>query len=367
MRILLLAAASSIHTVRWANALFDLGHEVMLAYLYNHENRNQELREGVRLLRLPVSGTKGYYLNAPALRRAAKEFEPDVVNAHYASGYGTLMRMAGLCHMVLSVWGSDVYDFPYQSRIQMRIVRKNLNYADRIASTSHCMAAQVCKLLGRQEQIYVTPFGVDTCAFSPGAKREPSGGICIGNVKTLAPKYGIDCTIRAVRLLLDDLREDPAGRSIADSIRCRIYGEGPQRQELERLIAELRLENVVTLEGAVSHDRVPEVLREMDIFCVNSLLDSESFGVSAVEAASAGLPVVVSDADGLREVTEDGVTGIVVPRNDPEKTAAALKKLVLDRQLREQMGAAGRKRVETLYDWDCNVQELIRVYQTLVK
>ena len=64
---------------------------------------------------------KGYYLNAPLLQRLAEKIKPDVVNAHYASGYGTLMRRAKLKNTVLSVWGSDVYDFPYKNRLFMWI------------------------------------------------------------------------------------------------------------------------------------------------------------------------------------------------------------------------------------------------------
>lgn len=363
MRILLISAARSVHTVRWANALCARGHKVMLAYLPEHENTGGELDSSIVCLRLPYSGAKGYYLSAHALRRAAKQFKPDIVNAHYASGYGTLMRMAKLKNTVLSVWGSDVYDFPYQSKLSMHIIRKNLKFADRIASTSNCMAEQTRRIMGEEKEISITPFGVDLNEFSPNSAPIDKNEIQIVNVKALEPKYGIETLIRAVKLLLEKLQNEKK-EEIADRVTCRIYGDGSQRQELEKLILELGLQNKVSLEGKIPHSEVVGVLRNSDVFC--ALSDSESFGVAAVEAAAVGLPVVVSDADGLKEVTDQGVTGFVVHRRDPEEAAKALEQLVLDSTLRRKMGLAGRQRVEQLYNWQDNVSSMMAVYATLI-
>ena len=65
------------------------------------------------------------------------------------------------------------------------------------------------------------------------------------------------------------------------------------------------------------HTSVPQELARLDIYVALSRMDSESFGVAIIEAGVAGRPVVVSDAGGLPEVTIDGVTGLVVPREDP--------------------------------------------------
>ena len=160
MKILYIGMLNSSHTVKWVNAFSDRGHEVMVATLSGQTDLRQEIRSDIHVAELPKSGFKGYYLNGPALRKLYREFRPDVSNAHYASGYGTLARVAGIPNLILSVWGSDVYEFPYQSRIKEIILKKNLAYASHICSTSHCMADQVEKIMGHSMDITITPFGV---------------------------------------------------------------------------------------------------------------------------------------------------------------------------------------------------------------
>lgn len=362
MRILFLSAANSVHTVKWVNALAERGNIVYLVYLKGHGNKDNSLDKRVKTIELPVGGSAGYYLNAFCLGKIAKRIRPDVVNAHYASGYGTLMRMARLRKTVLSVWGSDVYDFPYQNTASMKIIRRNLLYADKIASTSHCMAEQVRRILNRNIDITVTPFGVDLSVFD-GKKNSGHGEeIVIGCIKTLEAKYGMKYLIMGIRLLLDGLCRK-GHPDLARKIKCNIYGEGTERNSLECLIKEQGLQGIVTLKGRIPHNEVPDALRNMDIFCVTSILDSESFGVSAVEAQAMGIPVVASNVDGFCEVVENGTTGLIVEKESAQQTADAMERLVLDKKMRETMGNSARKRVERLYDWDNNVSLLEKCYK----
>jgi glycosyltransferase involved in cell wall biosynthesis len=91
--------------------------------------------------------------------------------------------------------------------------------------------------------------------------------------------------------------------------------------------------------------------------------NSESFGVSALEAMACECPVVASDADGFTEVIEDGVSGIIVPRRNTEAAAAALQKFIDNPQMKEKMGKAARERVCKLYEWDTNVKQMVEIYR----
>lgn len=363
MKIVLLGPANVIHTQRWFYGLCALGHEVTL--ISQHREESLECPPTGKVLYLPHTGLKGYFLNVPALRALLASIKPDLVNAHYATGYGTL---AGLVHFrptVLSVWGSDVYDFPYElPPLKMWLIRWVLNRCDRVASTSKVMAAQVRKLMPSIKYIDVTPFGVDTSVFAPVDGAKDNRYTTIGTVKKLDPKYGVDSLIRAFALVWHDSTIE--ARGLRTKLRLVLVGDGTDRLVLSCLARELGVEGCTSFIGAVAHAQVPQFLNQFDIYVAVSRLDSESFGVAVIEASSCAVPVVVSDKGGLPEVVEPNVTGFVVPADDVAEIALRLKSLILDDALRAKMGAAGRQRVIDHYEWQACIRTMVTCYTAAI-
>lgn len=358
MRIALLGPASSIHLQRWAWALAERGHAV--GVFTQHACDRGLLPDRADVFVLPRRGSLGYFTNAWHARRLLKRWRPDVVNAHYASGYGTTAALCGARPVLLSVWGSDVYEFPYEGRLKGWWLRRNLRHADAIASTSEAMAGQVRSLVPALLDVAITPFGIDTARFAPTPRTapRPHGGVVIGTVKSLAPKYGIDVLLRAFAQLVAQLGEE-AGLTLE------LVGDGEQRAELEALVLALGIAPHVHFVGAVPHAEVPRWLNRFDVYVAASRL--ESFGVAVLEASACELPVVVSDAGGLPEVVMDGETGLVVPSEDSAALAAALRRLVDDAGLRRRFGTAGRVHVERKYEWGRCVSVMERCLERLVR
>ena len=286
---------------------------------------------------------------------------PDLLNVHYASGYGTTAALSGFHPSLLSVWGSDVFDFPYESWAKGLLLRRNLRCATRLASTSHVMAKQVQALVPELSPAVVTPFGVDCERFRPSPRRDPQS-ITVGTVKTLAHKYGIDLLIAAFAQVVRDLQIDHP--STGSRLRLTLVGAGEERLALEALATGLGVRDRVVFAGPVAHRDVPDWLNQLDIFVAASR--SESFGVAAVEASACGLPVVVSDAGGLPEVVRDGETGFIVPRENSRALAEAIRQLVLDIGLRRRMGAAGREFVLSTYEWEHCVDTMEGAYREVI-
>ena len=356
MKILLLASCGSIHTVRWANAFTKLGHEVFLVSFYSHKTDKDDFDPRVKIYYLPWGGGKGYYLNAFHVKKYFNEIKPDVVNVHYASGYGTLARLARLRPCVLSVWGSDIYDFPNISFIHSWIVKRNLLFADALASTSNVMAVQIRKVLNMPEkEIRITPFGVNIHSFTPNtnADRDKSDSFRFGVIKKLTKKYGISYIIDAFGLFLKRWKVSGAQGKKPFLFIC---GKGDERDLLIKKRDEMGLQDYVTIEGYVPHMQVPSLFRSFDVACYGSV--SESFGVAAVEAMSCGIPVIATNVDGFKEVLLDNITGYIVPKCNAEAMAEKMWDLYNDEKMRVKLGENGRKRVEELYDWDKNVLEL---------
>jgi len=355
MKILLVAPASNIHTQRWANGLAGRGLEVHVASIHPPL---QGYSEGVHIHSLPSWKGVGYIFAAPLLQRISREIQPDIINAHYATGYGTLARLAKCSPLVLSVWGSDVYDFPLKSSIHRWWLRRNIAAAHKLASTSNAMAIHTMQFCHGPRSIAITPFGIDVGCFFP-ASRVDDGVIRIGTIKTLLPKYGIDTLLNAFAILHSRVEQELAAR-----LRLDIAGEGQQRQELEQLAKNLGISEITTFAGRIPHQEVPARLATYDVYVALSRLDSESFGVAILEASACGLPVVVSNVDGLSEVVKDGQTGIVVPRENPNLAADALEKLLRDPQFARAMGQAGCAHVERNYSWESSLDTMIEVYRS---
>ena len=359
-RIALLGAANSIHLQRWAHALVARGHAVCV--LSQDPIDRSLLPEAAEIVALPHKGQAGYFLNAWRVRRHLAAWRPDVFNAHYASGYGTTAMLSGVRPLLLSVWGSDVYDFPYESALKGWLIRAALRRATAVASTSHAMARQVRRLVPGIGEIAVTPFGVDLAQFAPRPAARDAHWITLGIVKTLAPKYGVDLLLRAFAGLLADERV----RALPLPCRLLVVGGGAQRAELEALAADLGVADRTTFAGAVPHGDVPEWLNRFDVYAAPSRLDSESFGVAVIEAGACGLPAVVSDVGGLPEVVREGETGLVVPRDDVAALQSALVRLALDAGLREHMGAQARAHVAQAYDWARCVDAMEATYERMI-
>lgn len=350
--ILLLSAGSSIHTIRWANAFVERGRTV---HLVTQHEPIHGLSAAVHVWRLPHHKGLGYLLNGGRLRRLIARIRPDVVNAHYATGYGTLARAVGAVPLVLNVWGSDVFDFPAMSAVHRAMVQRNLRRADAVVSTSEVMARRTRELCPGLRSLTVIPFGVETDRFSPRVSTvEPGTEVVIGTVKTLAPKYGIDT-------LIDAFARTLARTHSPINLRLRLVGGGGERPRLEAMAQRLGIQDRVAFVGAVDHARVPDELRKLDIYAALSREDSESFGVAVIEASACGLPVVVTNVGGLPEVVETGYTGFVVPKEDPAAAADRMVELVNDAALRQRMGAEGRHFVQQRYEWAGCVDRMLSV------
>jgi colanic acid/amylovoran biosynthesis glycosyltransferase len=144
-------------------------------------------------------------------------------------------------------------------------------------------------------------------------------------------------------------------------VEYRIVGEGEQLEAVAFCRHQLGLGDVVTLVGAAGRERVRAELGWADVYLHAAV--TEGFSNAVIEAQASGLPVVTSDAGGLPENVEDGVTGFVVPRRDPRAAAERVERLARDGELRARMGQAGRERARRCF----SLGEQLQAFQDLYR
>ena len=223
-----------------------------------------------------------------------------------------------------------------------------LSSADALFVPSGELRDYIVGRIGERKGIHVTPNGVDLELFSrpaPLPERFPAhlaGRFVIAFVGSLKAWHGIEPLLEAFRRL--HAREPRA--------HLLVLGEGPMLPAVRRAEDRLGAE-AVTVVGAVPHEEVPAWLRHAQVG-VAPYPPLEEFYFSPIKVAeymAAGLAVVASDIGQLREMVVEGETGLLVEPGDVDALTEALGRLATRPELAQRLGAAGRRRAESLYDW----------------
>ena len=362
MRILLLSDISSEHTEKWAIGLAEKGIEVGIFSLkkpvydwfskYNnihYLNPHREVKGNTLYSKI------GYLKVIPFLKRVIKEFAPDIVHAHYATSYGLLANLSGFRPYFISAWGTDVMKFPQQNFINKAVLKNNLAKATVVCATSTTIKEYIHKVL--KCNVEVIPFGVDLNKFKPNSHKTKKNTLVISYIKPLEKIYCIDIVIEAFSLIV---KKNPQ-----ISLKLMIVGPGSELNHLKQLTEKLSISKHVEFTGRIDYSEIQDYFNMTDVFI--NISEYESFGVSVIEAMACEKAVIVSDTGGLKEIVDDGINGIKVPIKNIRATADAMEKLIQSKELREKMGIEGRKKVERLYRWEDNLQQMIALYSNALK
>jgi glycosyltransferase involved in cell wall biosynthesis len=366
MKVLVLGNGNSIHVEKWVNGLVVKGIEIVLFSLndFNREKYSNSSKLSLFSFGLNDSSyfKKGGSINKinylrvlPTLKKIIKEHQPDIVHSHFCSSYGSIGALLNFHPYIISVWGSDIYDFPNRNPFFKRVVKFALKRADMVLSTSNIMAREIEKYTNKEIQI--TPFGVDTSIFKKRAIKKETDDIIIGTIKTLDYLYGIDTLIESFHILLD--------RCPKKNLKLEIVGTGTDEKKFKELVIEKKLTEHIRFIGFIPNSKVPEYLSRFDVYV--ALSRSESFGVAVVEAMACETPVVVSDVDGFSEVVVNNVCGFLVPKENPKLAADKIEEIISNQDIKNKFAKNGRQRVINNYKWSDNLQLMIDLYEKSMK
>lgn len=353
-RLCIVGPAASVHVQRWAGALLDRGWQVSVL---STSPMPAGVLQGVPALVLPhaVRGMPAHRRLVTLLRGWGRvpglvaALRPDVVHLHSFPTPAAVPLLRSVRPLVVSAWGSDVVGHdPRKAQLYPWLI----DYATAITATSDYLADVVKSYQRRPRPIMIVPFGVDAARFRP--PDTPPSEARIGSLRNLEWKYGLDVLVDALALI---------GRTYPRQ-RLEIGGAGEQRGMLEERARLRGVADRTVFHGAIPHAAAPEFMRSLAIFANPSRV--ESFGVAALEAQATGLPVVASRVGGLPEIVEHGVTGLLVPPEDPAALAGAIVELLGDAERRAAMGRAGRLMALDSYSWQESVDRMEHVYEQVL-
>lgn len=361
MKILLLADINSAHTIKWAKALASNGETVGI-FSFTNIKHNWLKKYNIHVLNTKATSNKSnrlttkfnYLAMLPEMKRAITLFNPDIVHAHYASSYGLLGALSHFRPFVLSVWGSDVMEFPKKSFIHRFILMHNLKKADVICATSNTVSRYLHPYTSKTP--HLIPFGIDTTVFQPLAKIQEDNTFVITCAKAFEPMYNIDLLIKAVHQLKN--------RYPDRKLKLVLLGDGGLRRELELLVTDLHLENNVEFTGQVPSFVVARQIAQSDV--VVNLSKNESFGVNILEAMACGKPVIVSQAEGFSEIVHQTQGNLIVDTSRLDEIVNALSHFMLHPDKAILAGQSGLALVERKYTLHQAVFNMRKIYSELL-
>ncbi len=252
----------------------------------------------------------------PAIVKIRREFDFDLIDAHYVYPDGLAAVLLGRYFkkpVVVSARGSDINLFAKFPFIR-KLLRYTLANADHAIAVCQALKDEMVQLQVPDHKITVIPNGVDTQKFYPAAKMASRRELdlpdkrLILSVGELIPRKGFHILIKALKLLRDEYHEK--------DLYLVIIGEGKYRQELERLIAALGLQEAVRLAGKIPHSDLRRWYSAADFFCLAS--DREGWPNVVLEAMACGTPVIATNVWGIPEIIVSDQLGLLTSRNEHE-------------------------------------------------
>jgi glycosyltransferase involved in cell wall biosynthesis len=152
-------------------------------------------------------------------------------------------------------------------------------------------------------------------------------------------------------------------RETVPGVRLDVVGDGDDVSALRLRAERLGVSDIIDWHGSVGHGQLPDFYRRAGVTVLPSLTESESFGMTLVEAMASGCPVVGSAVGGIPFVIRDQVDGLLVPPGDPSSLADALASVLGDPARAAALGSAGRSAAQARWDWSRQEERTIGVLE----
>ncbi|PYR41831.1 MAG: hypothetical protein DMF93_07450 [Acidobacteria bacterium] len=304
--------------------------------------RRQRRRGFGRLTSAVLHADEEWFCRAAWRRIAARERKPDVVHAHAL--YQAARLRVDDTPVVINVPGEPHARY-----------RRDLAQADALVGDGWAVEHLPARIGLPIERV---PKGVDAERFTPDGPslREDlhlERRKVVVAVARLVPIKNVPLLVEAIARV----------RERVPNVHLLIVGDGPERSAVRALVGELGLVDCVTFTGHVPHRDTPACYRTADVFALSSDFDNSPNAV--LEAMASGLPVVATEAGGIREFLGAG-GGLVVPRGDAAALAKALERYLTDAAWARAVGAHNRRIASADFSWPASARQLLAVYERVV-
>lgn len=335
------------------------GVESRIFTLTNNKKNDVVEFDGVQVYRYPVTfeiASCGFSITALKGFKALVEWA-DIVHYHFPWPFGDILHLlAEVRKPSIITYHSDVIRQKWLLKLYRPLKRKFLDRINVIVATSENYFATSDVLGKYSEKVKVIPIGINEEFHTVCKQKKLDWEKETG--KDFFLFIGVLRYYKGLHILMDALQNT--------TCRVVIVGSGPVEKELKAHAKRLNLENVTFLGYVTDEDKVALINLSLGIV-FPSYLRSEAYGVTLVEGALHGKPLISTEiGSGTSYVNSHGQTGIVIPPSDAHSLREAMETLFNDRALTKIMGENARKRYETLFTGEVMGENYMHVYKSVL-
>ncbi|MEN5058404.1 glycosyltransferase [Sphingobacterium kitahiroshimense] len=293
------------------------------------------------------------------LRKIARQY--DIIHIHHPDPMATLaLYLSGYQGKVVLHWHSDILKQKTLLKLYRPLQEWLINRADRIVGTTPRYVHESPFLQHVQHKVDYVPIGVTPI------ESDEAGVVAIRNKyegKNLIFSLGRLVEYKGYEYLIH------AAEKLDDRFHIVIGGKGPLQPALTALIAQLGLQDRVTLLGFMDDSQVANYYAAADVYCLSSIWKTEAFAIVQIEAMSCGKPVVSTEipGSGVSWVNQHDVSGLVVARQNAGALAGAIKRICTDPILYQQYAAGSLDRYHTYFTREKMIQKCLEVYGVVLQ
>ena len=291
------------------------------------------------------------------LRRICREY--DIIHVHHPDPMACLaLFLSGYKGKVVLHWHSDIQKQKLLLKFYRPLQQWLLRRADKIVGTSPVYLAESPCLQKMQEKTVCLPIGVVPMAPEPEAveaiRQQYPGKKIVFSLGRLVAYKGFCFLVEAARYLSEDYV-------------VLIGGTGALKEELEKEIEDLNLQNKVKLLGRVSDGDLPAYYGACEVFCMSSVQKTEAFGIVQIEAMSCGKPVVATriPQSGVSWVNKEGISGLNVEPGKAQELAEAIERITGNAETYQRFSEGAKTRYQEMFTKERMIEKCLTIYLEL--
>ncbi len=388
-------ANNYLHTL--AKSLVNKGMEVHVIAPHAEGLKKEEVMDGVYIHRFHYlypssSQTLAYFPGIPEKIKTVKgkiqlpffmlgmikkmldvinKYDIDVINAHWAIPPGFIAIFTKKLHkkpVLITLYGAELWPaIKKNSKVMKRMISYALNSAEKVVGISDA-TCNAGKEISRRRDIEILPDGIDVETFNPGV-----------DGTEIRKKYGLDghylifssgrmVERKEFRYLIEAM---PHILEKNQNTKVIMGGDGPERENLEKLGKDMGLKDKVIFPGFIPDEDFPKYMKASDVFVLPSIVDpmgdTEGSATILLEAMACGTPVVGTRVGGIPYAIKDGMGGFLVKQKNPKELAEKIIMLFSDESLRRDVGKMGRSHVVENFSWNRIAERYLEEFEGLIE